>query len=180
MKSQKKVVIVDACIARSASKSEHPVSTACRSVLEQVREQGYYIGMNKMLFQEWRKHNSRYASAWLASMVSSKKIYTVTTENLEIREKAIKEYEVHKRISEKEATAILKDIHLLDVVFETNGVLFSCDENIRVLFYRISNQIGEIVNVIWINPVNDKEAVDYFFRDDIRLKSTKTIGHLCS
>lgn len=54
---------------------------------------------------------------------------------------------------------MLKDFHLLGAALETDQIIISLDETIRGLFKGASQQVGEIRNIIWVNP--DRTAVEH-------------------
>lgn len=55
-------------------------------------------------------------------------------------------------VREEDINAMLKDFHLLGAALETDQIIISLDETIRGLFKRASQQVGEIRNIIWVNP----------------------------
>ena len=53
---------------------------------------------------------------------------------------------------EDETEVMQKDFHLLHAALATDQTIISLDETIRGLFARASRQVGEIRNIIWVNP----------------------------
>ena len=53
---------------------------------------------------------------------------------------------------ERDIEALRKDFHLLQAALATDQTVISLDENIRRLFKRASQQVGEIQGIIWVNP----------------------------
>ena len=58
---------------------------------------------------------------------------------------------------EDEIENIEKDFHLLQAALATDQTVISLDETIRHLFVRASEQVGEIRNIIWVNPDKAEE-----------------------
>ena len=61
--------------------------------------------------------------------------------------------------AEDEVEALRKDFHLLQAALATDQTVISLDETIRGLFKRASQQVGEILNIIWVNP--DRTAEEH-------------------
>ena len=54
--------------------------------------------------------------------------------------------------NENEIEAMQKDFHLLQAALATDQTVISLDETVRWLFARASQQVGEIRDIIWVNP----------------------------
>ncbi|QEH68626.1 hypothetical protein [Cellulosilyticum sp. WCF-2] len=176
MSKRKMAVVVDACILHSAGKTEVPVSKACREVLDEIRKQKCCVALNKELIAEWKKHKSSFSHTWWAAMCSQGLIYKVDKYDENLRKCIARECDEYKRISDKEKEDILKDIHLAELAFETSDTIFSRDEKVKKLFFKVKNQISELADIIWINPVDDPEAVEFFKeKDDMKLRNKRII-----
>lgn len=145
-----KRLIIDADVAR-ASGSEtatHPRAEHCRDFLNAVLSLGYRIVMTERINNEWKNHQSRFARRWRVSMDARKKIVRVNPpEGAELQNKV-----ASTTNDEDEIEAIEKDFHLLQAALATDQTVISLDETIRHLFVRASQQVGEIRNIIWVNP----------------------------
>ncbi|MDE0326359.1 MAG: hypothetical protein OXN27_20745 [Candidatus Poribacteria bacterium] len=53
---------------------------------------------------------------------------------------------------ERDIAALRKDFHLLQAALATDQTIISLDETIRQLFKKASQQVGEIRDIIWVNP----------------------------
>ena len=62
-------------------------------------------------------------------------------------------------MGERDIEALRKDFHLLQAALATDQTVISLDETIRGLFKRASQQVGEIRNIIWVNP--DRTAEEH-------------------
>ncbi len=60
--------------------------------------------------------------------------------------------------SEKARAEMLKDIHLLEAALMTDEIVVALDETVRALFIKAAISVGEIRNVVWINPGQADEA----------------------
>ena len=61
--------------------------------------------------------------------------------------------------SERQSEDIEKDFHLLQAALATDQTVISLDEIIRGLFRQASQSVGEIRNIIWVNP--DRTAEEH-------------------
>jgi len=64
-------LVIDADVMRSASEKEHPISSNSREVLELVRDRGHRVVHSQRIFEEHKKHESRYSSTWRVSMIAT-------------------------------------------------------------------------------------------------------------
>ena len=92
--------------------------------------------------------NPGFAFEWRVSMDARKKIERINPpENEELQDKV-----TNTASDEDEIEAMEKDFHLLQAALATDRTVISLDETIRGLFKRASQQVGEIRNIIWVNP----------------------------
>lgn len=54
--------------------------------------------------------------------------------------------------NEKGRAAMLKDVHLLEAALVTDEIIVALDETVRALFIEAAISVGEIRNVVWVNP----------------------------
>ena len=50
-----------------------------------------------------------------------------------------------------------KDFHLLDAALATDQTIISLEEIIRGLFARATQRVGEIRDIVWVNPERMEE-----------------------
>ena len=50
-----------------------------------------------------------------------------------------------------------KDFHLLEAARETDQTVISLDETVRQLFARATQRVGEIRDIVWVNPERTEE-----------------------
>lgn len=60
--------------------------------------------------------------------------------------------------NEKGRAAMLKDVHLLEAALAADEIVVALDETVRALFIETTISVGEIRNVVWINPDRADEA----------------------
>ena len=104
--------------------------------------------MTREISDEWKRHQSRFALEWRVSMDARRKI-----DRINPPEYAGLQAKVTNTASgEDEIEVMEKDFHLLQAALATNQTIISLDETVRQLFKRASQQVGEIRDIIWVNP----------------------------
>ena len=150
-----KRLVIDADVAR-ASGSEtatHPRAEHCRDFLSAILSLSYRIVMTEKISNEWKNHRSRFARRWRVSMDARKKIDRINPpEYAELRDKV-----TNTASDEDEIEVMQKDFHLLQAALATDHTIVSLDETVRGLFAHASQQVGEIRNIIWVNPDRSAE-----------------------
>lgn len=145
-----KRLVIDADVAR-ASGSEtatHPRAEHCRDFLNAVLSLSHRIVMTEKINNEWKNHQSRFARRWRVSMDARKKIERINPP--EYAELQAKVTTITNDADEIEA--MQKDFHLLQAALTTDQTIISLDETVRGLFKQVSQQVGEIRSIIWVNP----------------------------
>lgn len=154
-KKIRKKLVIDASIANSAGKTEHPISKSCRNTLDCVLQCGYLIVMTPDIFTEWKNNTSKFSIVWLSSMVARKKVFRIKIEQNSLLRERLEDMD----FSEKNKNAVIKDVHLVEAALETDKIVISGDDMARNLFRSASRSIGEIKQIIWVNPIHDDEKV---------------------
>src|SRR5262245_49177275 len=90
--SKKKVrsycFVIDASIARAAAPpdSVHPTGAMCRAFLLSIRSVCHRLAWSQAIKAEWDKHQSTFATTWLVSMMSLRKIRALEFSESELRD----------------------------------------------------------------------------------------------
>lgn len=146
-----KRLIVNASVARAAGGegATAGVSINCTEFLETFRnESSHHIVMTPELSEEWNEHQSRFAATWLKSMIARKRfVYIIPPQNRTLSDKIER-----TAVRERDIEVLRKDFHLLQAALVTDQTIILLDETIRGLFKRAAQQVGNIRNIIWVNP----------------------------
>jgi hypothetical protein len=72
-----KRLVIDTSIARSAGGPDatYPTSKRCRDFLQDVLAFRHRVVMTADIREEWHRHRSRFARAWLVSMYARKNVH---------------------------------------------------------------------------------------------------------
>ena len=156
-----KRLVVNASVAGAAGGEEATASVSinCTEFLETFRDEcPYHVVMTPELSEEWETNQSKFAATWLRSMIARKRFdYEDPPVNQALRDEiegtATREIEIE---------VMRKDFHLLEAARETDHIIISLDETIRWLFARASQPVGEIRDIVWVNPEHTgEESLDW-------------------
>ena len=151
-----KRLVVNASVARAAGGVEATasVSISCTEFLETFRDEClHHVVMTPELSEEWDENQSKFAATWLRSMIARKRFdYEDPPVNQALRD------EIEGTATrETEIEVMRKDFHLLEAARETDQTIISLDETVRGLFARAVQRVGEIRDIVWVNPERTEE-----------------------
>ena len=109
--------------------------------------------MTPELSEEWDENQSKFAATWLRSMIARKRFdYEDPPVNQALRD------EIEGTATrETEIEVMRKDFHLLEAARSTDQAIISLDETVRGLFARAVQHVGEIRDIVWVNPERTEE-----------------------
>lgn len=142
-------LVVDACVLRSAGVSGKPAPSECRAVLDEIRNAGKMVAVDAELLKEWRRHQSRYSSAWIISMFSRRLI----EKKDRFSGKATAVENAVNKLSEPDRSVAIKDIHLVKIAVDCGYCIVSSEKRCRAAFHKASSYCLEISKVFWLYPV---------------------------
>ena len=159
-----KRLVVDASVARAAGDEDATASVSinCTEFLETFRDEcQHHIVMTLEISEEWNTHQSNFATTWLKSMIAKKRFNYVKPSV----DKALC-YKIEKTATNKKACEdIRKDFHLLEAALETDRIIISLDETVRQHFTQAAPSVGEIRDIVWVNPERTEEQPLPWLRD---------------
>ena len=160
-KKKSKRLVIDACIARSSGlkTAVDPVACNCRDFLQKVLGICYRVVMTQPISEDWDKHQSLFALTWRASMTARKKLVPPpgTVLNYKLRNKI---YKATRDANQRREMA--KDFYLIEAALATDRIIVSRDDSARRLFSGITERVGDLKSLIWVNPVNkDEKAIEW-------------------
>ena len=151
-----KRLVVNASVARAAGGVEATasVSVSCTEFLETFRDEcPHHVVMTPELSEEWEENQSKFAATWLRSMIARKRFdYEDPPVNQALRDEI-----EGTATSENEIEDMQKDFHLLEAALATDQTIISLDEIIRRLFAHAAERVGEIRDIVWVNPERMEE-----------------------
>jgi hypothetical protein len=143
-------LVIDASVARAAGGEEatYPTSKHCRDLLQAVLAICHRVVLTPDITREWNTHQSRFARLWRVSMAARKKVYHT---DISI------DQELHNKIESSTASArkqeaMRKDMLLIAAVLRTDKTVVSLDDIARTHFAVASKAVGELRNIVRVNP----------------------------
>ncbi|MEW6378446.1 MAG: hypothetical protein AB1611_02430 [bacterium] len=167
-------LVIDASVARSAGGDEatNLQSQCCRNFLQSILDICHRMVMTPQIISEWNRHQSNFARMWRVSMMARRKVdFLNDIQNSELSEKiklvAVKENDVE---------AMLKDFHLIEAALASERTIISLDEIVKKLFAAASGSIGELKNVVWVNPAKEDEHPIIWLQDGAKAEKDRQLG----
>jgi hypothetical protein len=153
-----KSLVIDAFIARSASETNHPTSSACRECLKSILKHSHRMVITKEISREWRKHQSLFAQDWLKTMFQKKRLHSLKPSqvgNIDGLMDFIDTLEPQKVREDA-----YKDIHLIEAAIASDKRIISSDEKTaRKIFSDATETVPILGDILWANPTKSEEAV---------------------
>ena len=150
-----KRLVIDANVARSSGRetATHPRAKHCRDFLQKVLSLSHSVVMTQEISNEWNEHQSGFASRWRVLMEKRRKVCRVNPPEDEELCNEVEKTAPH----ENQIEGMRKDFHLLKAALETDQTIISLDETVRGLFARATQHVGEIRDIVWVNPEHTEE-----------------------
>ena len=157
--SKRLVIDTDVAQASGSEKATHPRAKHCRDFLQTVLSLSHSVVMTPEISNEWKRHRSGFARRWRVSMDARKKVYRVDAPVYEELRNKIE----RTATGENEIEVMQKDFHLLEAAWATDQSIISLEEIIRQLFARASERVGEIRDIVWVNPerMEEEEPIEW-------------------
>ena len=151
-------IVVDTSVARAASEKDKQPAKACRDSLEAIRkDERYRLAINDTLKHEWLKEReegeesspyaSRFALAWLTDMESEQRV-KMFTECRDFIDQCI------QASAQLAASAIQKDLHLVDLALQADQRVLSKDKKIVGHLRQLGKHVPEVCPILWVHPVD--------------------------
>jgi hypothetical protein len=167
-------LVIDASIARAAGQTEHPVSSACRSFLQEVLNICHKVVMTREISQEWKEHRSNFALRWRASMTARKKVVRPGP----VEDAGLRQTIRSLQLTDKVREAILKDIHLVEAAFATERTIVSLDEIVRGHLRQAAGSVRSLKSLVWVNPTKDSEHATDWLREGADAEEERQLGFI--
>ena len=171
-------LVIDASIARAAGgfESKDPLGSVCREVLIRVRGICHRMAYGERMKEEWHRHMSRFATAWLVSMVSMNKLVLVDDSPESAHLDTIRAHAADPGLVE----VMEKDAHLLAAATRTASRILSLDDKIRHHFAGKLRTHAEVLALVWVNPSDPEEDAIEWLNQDAPMEASRTLGRLPS
>jgi hypothetical protein len=139
-------LVIDASVASAAGQTLVPTSRRSREFLQAVLRISHRATMTPLLREEWKRHQSLFARAWLAAMTSRAKVEDIANvPNEDLRS------QVPGTVSAQ------KDLHLIEAALATDKIVISLDDRARAEL-----SVPAAADVMWIHPVDEGGRIIYW------------------
>ena len=119
-----------------------------------LRECKHKVVFSNELWEEWMGNRSGHAWTWMRTMRARKLVVRIAVPtDAGLREK-FNRLAVNVGILD----AMNKDIHLLEAAMATDRIIASKENEAHAHFAVVCDHIGEIRDVMWVNPVDEEDA----------------------
>jgi len=116
--------------------------------------------MTPLLREEWNRHQSLFAKAWLAEMTSKAKVEAIADiQNEELRAEA------------PDTVSARKNLHLVEAALATDQIVISLDDRARTEL-----ALHAAREVMWVHPVDEGGHVIYWLRNGAAWAKEWTLG----
>ena len=169
----RKRLVIDACVARAAGETDHPVSSSCRKFLDTVLTICHRLVMTDAIRDEWDRHQSLYARLWRGAMTRKRKVDRLGDDP----DASTAERIGAIPMSDKKRRAVLKDRHLLDAALRADGIIASLDDEALGILREILPHWRVIKRVVWVNPARPDEKCCDWLAAGAKPDRRRMIGH---
>lgn len=147
-KSKRLVIDTDVVCASSNKDVQDRRAINCRDLLKEVLSRNYRVVLTKKINDEWKKYQSGFALEWRTSMDARRRVVRIDPP----QDKELQHKITRTTNDNDEIRAMEKDFHLLQAALATDKTIIFCEQCVRKLFAQASQQVGEIRDIIWVNP----------------------------
>jgi hypothetical protein len=126
-----------------------------------IDETYHRLVMTREIGAEWDIHSHPFARRWRRSMNAKRRVDRPNVDHEDVFCLKIE----RAGQTEKALDAMKKDVHLIEAARTTDRRVISLDDAARNYFSAVSSQVGELRDILWVNPVNDDETPTQWLRD---------------
>ncbi|MFX1370008.1 MAG: hypothetical protein ACFFAY_15555 [Promethearchaeota archaeon] len=157
MKIDRRRLVVDACIARSAGGwgAIAEVSQECRNFLFAMFSNGLRLVMTRPIKAEWDVHKSKWCSRWRGNMGRRGLVcFIQNSENPTLWDKIKRSKQNPRNIS-----AMEKDFRYIEAAVATDNSVVSTDKEARSAFSKTAKKVNDLKNIVWVDPCLKSDKV---------------------
>ncbi len=173
-------LVVDTSVMRAAGGEEatHPVPANTRDTLRAILTVCHRVCVIGDLRHEWKHHQSRFARVWWRQMYGHGKIIDSDPPSSPA---ILDEIRLSPALTEREIEAVEKDFHLILAALAADSTVLSLDDKMSLIMRKFCansrTSAGKAVTqVLWINPIIDKAALDEWLVEGKPAQSSWQLG----
>lgn len=163
-----RAVVIDADVVRSAGETEVPSSRCCRVILTRIFDICHRAELSPYLKGEWAKHASKWSRTWHVSMAKRGKI---------VSHGLVQDWRPSLALlSDREREIAEHDAHLIDSALGSEHIIFSGDDEARVVFGKLAEHEPRLRRIFWANPVRQHDRVCDWMKNGLRANPEFRLG----
>ena len=167
-------LVIDADVLRASGGRDAvpPSAKRCREFLEAVLSICHYVVLTPDIGKQWKQHMSRFARTWRCSMEARKKVFREHPDADESLRQCIEQHGT----SQKQRTAMLKDVLLIEAATATDSLIASNDEAARKAYSQMASQTRKLRRIVWVNPSLEEDDSLTWLKNGARAERERTLG----
>jgi len=152
--AQSKRLVIDASVATSTGESGLR-GVLCQDFLRVMIDETYHrLVMTREIGAEWDIHSHPFARRWRRSMNAKRRV-----DRPNVDQDVVFCLKIERASqTEKALVAMEKDLRLIEAARITDNRVISLDDTARKFFSAVSSRVGELRDILWVNPVNEDET----------------------
>ena len=156
---QPKKLVIDACVAGSASLGDSAQAVKSVGVLMAIKASSHEAVFSQYLSVEWDTHESAFSKRWRKEMISKKRAHFETVAcSTKLRNRITKLASADSRL------AILKDMHLIEAALIADKTILSWDLKMLRPLAVVSHEVEALHGVMWCHLGDDFDAVQWLIK----------------
>jgi hypothetical protein len=156
-----KRLVIDASVATSTGERGQR-GELCQAFLRIMIDGTLHrLVMTKEIGTEWDIHSHPFARRWRRSMNAKRRVDRPTID----RDPILTQKIVRANPPEKALSAMEKDMRLIEAARATDNRVVSLDDTARRFFCAASSGVGELRQILWVNPANEDETPTKWLMD---------------
>ena len=166
-----KRLVIDASVATSTGERGER-GERCQAFLRVMIDETYHrLVMTQEIGAEWDIHSHPFARRWRRSMNAKRRVDRPNA----YHDAAFCQKIERASQTEKALVAMEKDLRLIEAARVTDNCVISLDDTARKFFSAVSSRVGELRDILWVNPVNEDETPTQWLTDGAPIEEQRQI-----
>lgn len=152
--TESKRLVIDASVATSTGERGRRGELCRTFLIIMIDRTAHRLVMTKDIGAEWDIHSHPFARRWRRSMNARRRVDRPNVDHDAVFCQKIE----RASQTEKALAAMEKDLRLIEAARIADNRVISLDDTARKFFSAVSSRVGELRDILWVNPVNEDET----------------------